>query len=159
MGGLDYGTVRAAAFMGLRMLSGAAARLKAQGSLCAPAKGRAPAEEPQDPPPLGAHTCLCPQLPHFTNLHRVAELGMPASASTAAIIMLMLKSEDVLCLCAGQMSTRGIGCRWRLPGERGAQRVCAAVRGGAAGHAERVRVQYCVQASLGCCNPGALLVY
>ena len=55
VGGLDYGTVRAAAFMGLRMLSGAAARLAAQGSLCAPAKGRAPAEELEDPPPLGEH--------------------------------------------------------------------------------------------------------
>lgn len=65
MGGLDYGTVRAAAFMGLRMLSGAAARLAAQGSLCAPAKGRAPADEPQDPAPLGEHTCMCPQLPNW----------------------------------------------------------------------------------------------
>ena len=54
MGGLDYGTVRGAAFMGLRILSGAAARLAAQGSLCPPAAGRPPAAEPADPPALGA---------------------------------------------------------------------------------------------------------
>lgn len=54
VGGLDYGTVRAAAFMGLRMLSGAAAKLAAQGSLCAPAGGRTATAEPRDPAPLGA---------------------------------------------------------------------------------------------------------
>ncbi|KAK9833328.1 hypothetical protein WJX81_006760, partial [Elliptochloris bilobata] len=53
VGGLDFGTVRAAAFMGLRIMSGAAAKLAAQGSLCAPAKGRAPADEPHNPVPLG----------------------------------------------------------------------------------------------------------
>ncbi len=50
--------MRGAAFMGLRILSGAAARLAAQGSLCPPAAGRPPAAEPADPPALGARPPL-----------------------------------------------------------------------------------------------------
>lgn len=41
MGGLDYGTVRTGAFMGLRMLSGLADQLQRQGSYTSPSKPRA----------------------------------------------------------------------------------------------------------------------
>ncbi len=41
VGGLDYGTVRAGAFMGLRMLSGLAEQLQRQSSYTSPSKPRA----------------------------------------------------------------------------------------------------------------------
>lgn len=40
VGGLDYGTVRAGAFMGLRMLSSLASELQRQGSYQSPSKTR-----------------------------------------------------------------------------------------------------------------------